>query len=286
MTRRVDRDLNAIRIGIGRGWTMFRHLLTTADGIGNTLFWNGIPLAFLILNRNSEVEGTSISFATLALPGFLGLAIAAAAYGPAYYIAADREDGTVLRARAVPHGIAAYVTGVLSQSVFETGVTVAVLLVPGYLLFSGLVVPDAIGWAILVSVTIFGLLATLPIGVILGSVIKSARLIGALGLLIIGGMTIISGIFIPLQAFPSWLQVVAQAFPVYWIGLAMRSVFLPDTAVALEIGASWRTLETFLVLLAWSVAGALVAPVVLRRMTRRATGAAVEASRQQALQRL
>jgi ABC-2 type transport system permease protein len=66
----------------------------------------------------------------------------------------------------------------------------------------------------------------------------------------------------------------------------MRSVFLPDAAVVLEIGESWRTLETFVVLLIWSAAGALIAPIVLRRMTRRATGAAVEASRQQALQRL
>ena len=282
----MNRDLNAIRIGIRRGVTMFRHLMTTVDGIGNTVFWNGIPLVILILNRNSEVEGTTIPFAAIALPGFLGLAIATAAYGPAYYIAADREDGTVLRARAVPHGISAYVTGVLTQSVLETMITVAVLLIPGYLLFTGLIVPDAVGWAILVAVTVFGLLATLPIGVIIGSVVKSARLIGGIGIVVIGGMTIISGIFIPLQAFPPWLQIVAQAFPVYWIGLAMRSVFLPDAAVALEIGQSWRTLETFVVLLIWSAAGVLAAPILLRRMTRRATGAAVEASRQQALQRL
>jgi ABC-2 type transport system permease protein len=282
----MSRDLNAIRIGIRRGWTMFRHLMTTADGIGNQVFWNGIPLIILILNRNTEVEGTTIPFAALALPGFIGLAVAAAAYNPAYYIAAEREDGTILRARAVPHGIAAYVTGVLTQSVLETGVTMAVLLIPGYLLLTGLIVPDAAGWMILVGVTVFGLLATLPIGVIIGSVIRSARLIGAIGLLVIGGMTVISGIFIPLQAFPTWLQVVAQAFPVYWIGLAMRSVFLPDAAMALELGGSWRTLETFVVLLIWSVAGALIAPILLRRMTRRATGAAVEASRQQALQRL
>lgn len=282
----MTRDLNAIRIGISRGWTMFRHLVTTVDGIGNTLFWNAIPLAILVLNRNTEVEGTTLSFAAVALPGFLGLAIATAAYGPAYYIAADREDGTILRARAVPHGIAAYVTGVLTQSVLETALTVAVLLAAGYLLFTGLVVPDVIGWIILVAVTALGLAATLPVGVILGSIFKNARLIGGVGLALIGGMASISGIFIPIQAFPEWLEVVAQAFPVYWIGLAMRSIFLPEAAVALEIGQSWRTLETFVVLVVWSVGGALLAPILLRRMTRRATVAAVEASRQQALQRL
>lgn len=265
---------------------MFRHLMTSAEGVAQTLFWAGVPLAFLILNRDSEVEGIPISFGALALAGLLGLTVAAAAYGPAVYIAADREDGTVLRARAVPYGITAYVTGVLTQSVLETAVTMIFLIVPGYLLFEGLVVPDVVGWTTLVAVTVFGLLATLPMGVIIGSVIKSARLIGGVGLLVLGGVTVISGIFIPLQEFPGWVQVLAQALPVYWVGLGMRSVFLPDAAMAWELTGSWRTLETFVVLGAWSVAGALIAPVVLRRMTRRATGAAVEANRQQALQRL
>ncbi len=95
---------------------MFRHVVTTADGIWNTVVWSGIPLVILILNRDEVVEGTDLSLAVVALPGFLGLMIAAAALGPAYYIAAEREDGTVLRAKAVPYGILGYVTGVLTQA--------------------------------------------------------------------------------------------------------------------------------------------------------------------------
>lgn len=278
--------INAIRIGIRRGWTMFRHLMTSADGVGNTVFWNGIPLAYLVLNRNTEVEGLPFSLATLALPGIIGVAITASAYGPAYYIAAEREDGTLLRTKAAPYGIVAYATGVLVMAILETMVSVLVLLVPGFILFDGLVIPGPVGWLLLASVGLLALMATLPIGVIVGSVVKSPRLIGGVGLLVIGGMTVISGIFIPLQVFPAWLQVVAQAFPPYWAALGMRSVFLPDGAVAWEIGESWRTLEMFGVLGAWAIVGALVAPVVLRRMARRATGSSVEASRQQALQRM
>lgn len=278
--------INAIRIGILRGWTMFRHLMTTADGIGNTVFWNGIPLAYLILNRNTPMDGLPFSLAALALPGIIGLSITASAFGPAYYIAAEREDGTLLRTKAAPYGIVAYVTGVLVMAILETMVSVLVLLVPGVILFDGLVIPDAIGWLLLVAVSLLALMATLPIGVIIGSVVKSPRLIGGVGLLVIGGMAVISGIFIPLQAFPAWLQVVAQAFPPYWAGIGMRSIFLPDEALAWEIGESWRTLEMFGVLGTWAIVGALVAPMVLRRMARRATGSSVEASRQQALQRM
>jgi ABC-2 type transport system permease protein len=38
------------------------------------------------------------------------------------------------------------------------------------------------------------------------------------------------------------------------------------------------------VLGAWAVAGALIAPVVLRRMARRQSGSQVEAAREQAMQ--
>ena len=93
-----------------------------------------------------------------------------------------------------------------------------------------------------------------------------------------------NGIFFPIQELWAWVQVVAQVFSMFWLGLGMRSAFLPDTATAIEIGGSWRSLETVLVLAAWAVAGAVVAPRVLRRMSRRASGATVQTAREQAAQ--
>jgi ABC-2 type transport system permease protein len=73
-------------------------------------------------------------------------------------------------------------------------------------------------------------------------------------------------------------------FPLYWLGLGMRSAFLPDSAAALEIGGSWRTGWTVVVLGLWAVVGLAIVPGVLRRMARRQSGSAVEAAREQALQ--
>jgi ABC-2 type transport system permease protein len=94
----------------------------------------------------------------------------------------------------------------------------------------------------------------------------------------------ISGIFYPIQQLWVWVQVVAQVFPMYWLGLGMRSAFLPEQAAALEIGGSWRSGMTVLVLLAWTVTGAVLTPAVLRRMSRRQSGSQVEAARQTATQ--
>ena len=220
-----------------------RRVITTTEGIWNTAIWNGIPLAILILNRNEVVEGTDLSLAVVALPGFLGLMIAASAIGPAYYLAAEREDGTVLRAKAVPHGILGYVTGVLTQASLETFLGIALILIPGFILFPGLVVDDPLRWGVFVIVVVLGLLAVLPAGVVIGSVVRSPRLVGGLGFLIIGGMAVVSGILIPLQTMPGWVQVIGQMLPTYWIGVGMRFVFLPDAAAAIEIGQTWRLLE-------------------------------------------
>ncbi|MGC7101014.1 ABC transporter permease [Amycolatopsis lurida] len=144
-------------------------------------------------------------------------------------------------------------------------------------------------WPVLMLVTLFFLrdvsfgqsgflLGTLVLPGILGKIISVS-----------GGLIVdlaISGVFYPITAMPEWLQWLAQVFPVYWLGLDMRSAFLPDNAVAVEIGESWRHLETAAVLGAWAVIGLIVAPVVLRRMARRESGSVVAGRRDKTLQRV
>jgi ABC-2 type transport system permease protein len=119
---------------------------------------------------------------------------------------------------------------------------------------------------------------------ILGAVVPSTQKVGTWGMLPVLVLTGISGIFFPLQIMWGWVQVVAQVFPTYWIGLGMRSAFLPEAAAAVEVGDSWRSGLTVLVLAAWAVFGLLVTPRVLRRMARRQSGSQVQEAREAALQ--
>jgi ABC-2 type transport system permease protein len=82
-----------------------------------------------------------------------------------------------------------------------------------------------------------------------------------------------------------WLQWIAQVFPIYWLGLGMRSALLPGSMAAAEIGGSWRHLETIGVLGLWAVAGLILAPIVLRRMARCESGSSVAGRREKAMQR-
>ncbi len=278
---------NAMKTGLDRGWTEFKLSLKSPQDQGFYLFMAVVILGYLWLNRSGEIEGAGMTMSTAAfsMPSILGALIAfGLVIGPGYSLAMEREDGTLLRSKAVPHGMTGYVTGQIVLHSMSILPMLLVILVPGMFLFDGLMQNGASGWATVIWVTLLGLLATLPLGIILGSLVPSVQKMGTWGFFPIMGLTAVSGIFYPIQALWEWVQVVAQVFPIYWLGLGMRSAFLPDAAAALEIGGSWRTVETITVLALWATAGFVLAPRVLRRMARRQSGSQVEAAREAAVQ--
>jgi ABC-2 type transport system permease protein len=242
-------------------------------------------LGYLIIRRNDTVEGTDLLVPAVSLPSILGSLIAfAVVVGPAYTLAMEREDGTLLRYKAIPHGLRAYFTGQLVVHSLGPLPQMLVILVPSFLLFDDVMAGGAAGWLTVAWVFALGVLATMPLGMIIGALVPNTQKVGSWGMMPVLVLAGISGIFYPIQQLWGWVQVIAQVFPMYWLGLGMRSAFLPDSAAALEVTGSWRTTETVLVLGAWAVAGMIVTPRVLRRMSRRQSGSQVEAARQAALQ--
>lgn len=281
----MNKARHAIRTGLRRGWTEFKLSIKSPQDQGFYLFMAAGVFLYLFLNRNSEVEGTSLLYPTIALPSIFGALITfGLIIGPGYSLSMEREDGTLLRARAVPHGMVGYVSGQILTHSLGLVPTFLVILVPGLIVFDGLMSRGLTGWLTFLWVVVLGLLATIPLGIILGSLVPSVQKMGTWGMLPVMGLAAISGIFFPIQALWGWVQGLAQVFPMYWLGLGMRSAFLPDAAAVLEIGGSWRTLETVVVLAAWAAVGMMLAPRVLRRMAQRISGSFVEAAREQALQ--
>ena len=91
-------------------------------------------------------------------------------------ISVDRDDGTLLRAKATPGGMTAYVINKIVYISATQIVGLAITLVIGLVAFPGVHVTAA-GLATLVWVTIGGLLATIPIGITLGSMLPNPRFI-------------------------------------------------------------------------------------------------------------
>lgn len=276
----------ALRAGMARGWIEFKQTWTNRDDVVGQFVFVGLFLGALFFMRGATLPGTGFSLGAATVPGVLGAGIVFNGLNSAAgYLAVDREDGTLLRAKATPNGMLGYLVG-KTTSLSMTQVTgILLTLVPCLFLFDSLA-PDGV-WSYLhlLWVLAIGLVATLPLGAALGSLTNSPRSIALITLPILG-LGAISGIFYPITSLPGWVQDVAQVFPMYWLGLGMRSALLPDSAVVVEIAQSWRPLPTLAVLVAWSVVGLTLAPVLLRRMARREAGSSVAERREKAMQRV
>ncbi|PXX71728.1 ABC-2 type transport system permease protein [Nocardia tenerifensis] len=272
------------RVGWSRGVTELRQSFTNAGDLFNHCFWPVIMLITTFFLRDVAFRQTGFSLGTLVLPSILGMNASMAMVTMSQLLTADREDGTLLRAKATPNGMRSYLVGKIVSVSGSLVADLLIFLIPGMFIISGLAIGGPGSWLTLIWVLALGLAATLPIGAVLGSLFTSARSQGLLTLPILGVIAI-SGVFYPITAMPHWVQWIAQLFPIYWLGLGTRSALLPDSAMAIEIGESWRHLETVGVLSVWAIAGLLLAPIVLRRMARREAGSSVAERREKALQR-
>jgi len=280
--------LAGARAGLTRGVIELRLAFSGAELIGQ-LFWPVATLVAVFLLRDVPVgrgaAGDRYTLDTFILPSTLGMFVALGMLLVVQQLAADREDGSLLRAKITPNGIPAYLVGKIVQISATIVAYLAIVLLPGLLFVDGLDLGRPGSWLTFAWVIVLGLVATQTIGAVLGSLVSSSRGAGYLSLPILG-LIAISGIFAPITALPAWLAWIAQVFPIYWLGLGMRSALLPDAAAAVEIGGSWRPVETAVVLGAWVVTGLVLAPVVLRRMARRESGSSVAQRRERAMQRV
>ncbi|HLK00739.1 MAG TPA: ABC transporter permease, partial [Streptosporangiaceae bacterium] len=241
----MNAALVAARAGLSRGWIEFRQTLTTPRDLISILITTGTFLAVMIWTRHTHVPGTHFSLGTATLVSVLALDVVY--YGVVNMgdlIVVEREDGTLLRAKAIPNGMLGYLLGKVVNFSGQIAFVVAVTLLVGSFLFTGLAIGSPGSWLTLAWVLALGLLATLPLGAVLGSLFPSQRSAGPWWLLLLGGLGAISGIFYPITHLPVFLQWTGQVFPMYWLGLGMRSALLPNAMAAVEVGHSWRHLAS------------------------------------------
>lgn len=276
--------MRAARLGLSRGWIEFKQYLRNPQEMIWTITMSVIFVGVLWFQRNKNIEGMSL--ALLTLPSLLGMNIAQGGFiGAAGVLSYDREDGTLLRAKAVPQGMVGYLVSRIIYVTLTIIVGLVILFIPSIIFVDGLTDITGEGLFTLLWLFVLGLLATAPWGAIVGSLVKSSNSGFGLTFLPLIGLVAISGIFYPITALAGWLQALAQLFPIYWLGLGVRSAFLPDSAAVAELTGSWRTGQTLLVLSIWAVVGLAIAPRILRRMARRESGSNMERRKQEVMQR-
>jgi hypothetical protein len=151
-----------IRLGIARGAIELRQTFTYWPDVVQWLFFSAVSVGVLFLMRGHHVPGTDFSLGSLTVPSMAGMNVAfSGLLGVTGLLSVEREDGTLLRAKATPGGMAAYVIGKIMVVSVMTLTSLVVLLIIGQLVFPGLTVTGT-GWATLAWVVAGGLLATVP----------------------------------------------------------------------------------------------------------------------------
>lgn len=256
--------------------------LLTGAGI-SYLITPVITIAVMIFLRDSTIMESTISAAQHLLPGMLafGLVIGGV-MGVASELMMEREDGTLLRMKAVPHGLQGFLAGKTLTHLLLNLVSAALIVIPAVIVFPDAAPANPASWLGLLTIFVVAVVVTIPLGALLGAALRGYGQLGV-GMLGAYGLSVISGIFYPLAALPAWLQVVGQIFPMYWLGLGFRHAMLPAEAALLELGGTWRTVEMVVVLGIWLVIGVVGAPIALRKMIRGVSGSKVAESRERML---
>jgi ABC-2 type transport system permease protein len=270
------------RAGLGRGGIELRHLLRSPRELSGHL--SNVAVALLVAGWiGDDVPGTGTPMAHLVLAGFAAyLLFQVGLVSLPQILVTEREEGALLRLRATPGGIPAYLVAKCLLVVATAAGSLVLLLGAGALLADGPLPQGPAGWLTLLWITALGLLAVVPLGAAIGAVLPNPREALALIMLPVMGLLVTSGAVFPITSLPVPVQQVASVFPLKWMAQGLRAALLPDAARAAEPAGTWELPMVALVLAAWTVLGFLLAVPLLRRAARRESGSRLSARHRRA----
>jgi ABC-2 type transport system permease protein len=215
--------------------------------------------------------GSQITFAQYFVAGMIGTGIWGACFqNLGIAVPLERDSGSLKRLSATPMPLGAYFLGkiglVLALSLLES----AGLILMG-VLFYRVQLPPAGHWVTFLWVFTLGCAACTLFGIALSGLIRNARVASSIVSPIAIILQFVSGVYFVFSQLPTGLQWVGSIFPLRWLTLGMRSVFLPENYRNAEPGHSWQHANTAIVLGIWCIAGLLVAQRTFTWMPDRQT---------------
>jgi ABC-2 type transport system permease protein len=244
-----------IALGVARGGLEIRQFMRQRESVVFTLAFPIILLAiFGSVFKTTLAEG--VTFSQYFVAGMIASGLVNTGFQQlAIIIPMEREFGSLKRLRGTPMHVASYFIG-KSILVFVSMTIQVILLLAAGIIFFGVELPtDPYKWLTFTWLIILGSAASTALGIAFAAVPKSGRGASAVVSPVVIILQFFSGVFFVFTDLPGWMQQVAAIFPLKWMTQGMRSVFLPDSFAAREVAGSWETERTFVILLAWLIAG-------------------------------
>jgi ABC-2 type transport system permease protein len=235
----------------------------------NSAVWNfALPMLLMIIFGSvfggQTLGPTGITFAQYFVAGMIASGILYTSFqNLAIAIPMERDDGTLKRIQGTPMPKVSYFIGKIGLVFVAYIAQVTLLILIGYS-FYDIELPSGSQWFTFVWVSVLGLVSCTLLGIAFSVVPKNAKGASAVVSPIVLVLQFTSGVFFLYSELPEWMQQFAALFPLKWLTQAMRSVFLPESAAALEVAGSFELAKCFAVLVAWTIGGLVLSLVFFR----------------------
>ncbi|MBU6147308.1 MAG: ABC transporter permease [Actinomycetales bacterium] len=259
------------RLGLARTGVELRQFFRDRESV---VFNFTLPVLLLVIFGSvfggQELGTSGVTFAQYFAAGMIASGIVYTSFqNLAIALPLEREDGTLKRLQGTPMPRASYFIGKIGMVLITYLAQVTILITVGTL-FYGIEPPSSPErWWTFTWVSLLGLTSCTLLGIAFAAVPRSGRGASAIVTPVVLVLQFTSGVFFFFADLPRWMQDFASVFPLRWLTQAMRSVFLPDSAQALEVGATWQLGTAAMVLLVWTVIGFILATRFFRWSSRK-----------------
>lgn len=221
----------------GLGALARAHLLETLRS-RTALFWSvAFPLIWLALAAGVFGRGTPEG-ARFMLPGVFTITLLGGTFfSVAFRMVSERQAGLLRRYKATPVEPLAVVLAHGTTSLVNLTISFGLQAAGAFLIWH--VRPEG-SWAALLVVLACGMLAFIPLGLLVGSVARDSRTAPALTHVIFFPLMFLSGAAVPLHLMGDWVRIPARVLPSTYVmeclqGVLVRGETIPQLAGPLAV---------------------------------------------------
>lgn len=257
-------------LGLSRGGVELKQFFRAKEQV---IFTFTFPAFILILLGSifSDTYDTGVTVGQVFAASMIAAGVVATSFlNLGIGVTLDREDGTLKRLRGTPMTAPAYFLGKMFLVAVASLAEVVLLLAVGMLMFDLTLPSEASRWFTFAWVLVLSIATCSLLGIAISSLAKSTQSASATTNVPYIALLFMSGVYIPIDGLPGWMQTVGAFFPIRWAAQGFRSVFLPDSMMVHEAAGSWELGKTALVLGVWCVIGVALCLLTFRWTNKRA----------------
>jgi len=243
--------------------TQARMAITVALRTPRTIiFTMAFPLVFLVLFNSIFINGgdntatlpndLKLSAQAYFTAGIVAYAVALSTFTTlAVSLTTQRENGQLKRYRGTPMPPWTFIAAQITRATVQALAMTALLLAVGALAY-GVPIPGSTFPAFLLYVVV-GTGTLCSLGIALSAFTPTPDAASTIAPFTVVMLAFFSGVWIPVDQLPHWLETVGKIFPLYHLALGLQTTLSPNAK------GSGLDGENLLILAIWAVAGARIA---------------------------